>query len=783
MERRENRRGGATKRRHKSQPSDSIIRRSLSPHTVVSLTLAALTNPRNPSSEPVIKYCLDKLLHFLLSKPSNLLYPTSENLFNSIIAIVLPLLSKSRCSEIVSTSALIVGATSLISYEMNVKIASDDEIVNALVLKVVSTKRRVAMAACNAILDLSSSMVGRQRLLELSGLDYLLLGFIQVLKSSRSSISLCTMDEEGVAYLGVKLSEDELFLLLFNAAVTLINSCSIGQLERIPRKLIEASLIYLKELWAEVHQQMLDGQLLNTCPIWNNCVLTANDLAEGIFRLSMSAFYLANAISWEVVVNHIFGPCEYSFQSFISDHWESSPFLRRTHAKILDEPGDMFTSSLQFLNRAGTVPLFLSSILRAMVSCVPIASDEIDILSFLKEVKHNLACPLIYQQDIRVIRTEPRLKTEEHYFQGSLETYSSQKSSSFHINDILKCVEAYEDGYTIALRGMEFRFASVAAIVDKVASLFGQPSVGANLYLTPPNSQGLACHYDDHCVFVCQLCGTKQWTISSQPLVPLPRLYHPLLHPPDSVQSRQIVLREGDVFYIPRGFPHEASTTKRSDEAIGASEFSLHLTLAVEIEPPFEWEGFAHVALHCWSQNQKFCQDLAFGFSEIMNVVSVSFLHVAIRLISGAESIFRRACLVAAKSLPSDTEDWLDKNQRAIFKQLIDKISELAGFTEALHSVQMAIQRNEDPFHWMRWLRVLKGQDKIEHCWNGIDKLLSLIHQHKDSAEAAFLHVKSNFCREVVFEDVKLSFKMLYAMYKKVRKQYMNGMLSLHDKP
>ena len=67
----------------------------------------------------------------------------------------------------------------------------------------------------------------------------------------------------------------------------------------------------------------------------------------------------------------------------------------------------------------------------------------------------------------------------------------------------------YKEGYTVALRGLEFRYQSIAAIADKLEVMFGSPSVGANLYLTPPNSQGLMCHFDDHCVFVCQIFGSK----------------------------------------------------------------------------------------------------------------------------------------------------------------------------------------------------------------------------------------------------------------------------------
>lgn len=39
--------------------------------------------------------------------------------------------------------------------------------------------------------------------------------------------------------------------------------------------------------------------------------------------------------------------------------------------------------------------------------------------------------------------------------------------------------------------------------------------VGANSYLTPPNSQGFAPHYDDIEAFILQVEGKKLWKIYS----------------------------------------------------------------------------------------------------------------------------------------------------------------------------------------------------------------------------------------------------------------------------
>lgn len=43
--------------------------------------------------------------------------------------------------------------------------------------------------------------------------------------------------------------------------------------------------------------------------------------------------------------------------------------------------------------------------------------------------------------------------------------------------------------------------------------------VGANVYLTPPGSQGFAPHYDDIEAFIMQLEGSKEWRIYAPRLV------------------------------------------------------------------------------------------------------------------------------------------------------------------------------------------------------------------------------------------------------------------------
>ena len=143
-------------------------------------------------------------------------------------------------------------------------------------------------------------------------------------------------------------------------------------------------------------------------------------------------------------------------------------------------------------------------------------------------------------------------------------------------------------------------------------------------------------------------------------------------------------------------------------------------------------------------------------------------------------------CCKAAITFPSDSKCWLDLNQKTIFSNLIDKIYCDSGFLEALRLVKAVIQKK--PFQLMRWLQLLNWEGEMieEQCGDipsvGFENSCSIFNQHKDKAKVAFMHIKSKFCCEVVFEHVIDSYGMVLEKYKKTRKQYMNGMLSQHCK-
>ncbi|XP_030475053.1 uncharacterized protein LOC115692368 [Syzygium oleosum] len=782
-------------RKRKRRRRDSELSRSSSPlepadaDTALCLLLASVseinTGGRSdplPSSS-LVKRCLRKVLSFL----SKLDDPVASFRKIPLTALfsVLPVLLKSNKPDIACLCAKVVGMASLCLFEINQQIASDAEILKSLILGLRSSNRRVQLSACCAVSDLSTSLVGRQRLLEHSALETLMVCYLQVAKYFVDSVALFPGDNGFNRSHITAAKEHELPVSLLDAVTVLVNSCNITQLERVPSELSESFLFLLKELWTKLHSRMYNSLVCSQQKdLLSN--MRVNDLAESIFRLSIGV-QCATFLPIDQIKRTIFGLPQSSFKDFIAGYWEVSPFLISRTSRAVDE-GDIFNSFLNSINPKDVVPHILSSVPHCAVSCPPIASDELDIFNFLKNERDSLGMPIIYQQDIRILKAERLSNTEKHLFPESLSS-CTQSPHVFSFDDVFRCDEAYKDGYTVAMRGMEFRFKSIAAITEGLASLFGQPSVGANLYLTPRNSQGLARHYDDHCVLVCQLMGTKQWTISSPRNKLLPRLYDPLDGSQglnvDTVPNActQILLKEGDILYIPRGYIHEAHTT--NDVQKDSAGLSLHLTLAIEVEAPFEWEGFIHIALQCWFQDlkQHVSSDSITGTPY---PACIRLLHFMIMLLGDADTMFRKACLVNSICFSRDTNQWLYQSQVAILRDLIDKINESSNFMETLQRLERSIQKEEDPFRRIRWLESFnrkeeEANDRYKYYVLDVDEHIYGSHpEEKETLEAAFFTVKSEFCKQVLLEDVVPRYRLLLEKYRKVRKQYLNGMLSLH---
>nr|CAD1826073.1 unnamed protein product [Ananas comosus var. bracteatus] len=681
---------------------------------------------------------------------------------------LLPLLLTSRCPAVVALSAEVVGAAALHSMEMNMAIASDYEVVKCLTSALGSRSYRVAKAACNAIMDLSSSPNGRERLRDSLAIQSLLCLYCQV-ESVHVYFDVPQDMDKPYSENSKGYSREKFLALILDAAMTLINTCNEDCSNRSSPELLKKFCL---------------------CCAKSGITFEFN-LAETIFRLSMNQIHPAPWDSIDVRMT-IFGGKESDFENFILNYWENSPLVLRGVSRNSEKANTIFSSVIGSFNPK-IADNIIDLILAGLVTCPPIASDELDINCFLHEVKDLLGSPIVHGQDVRVLRTS-KLNPMCSQDTGEMEEH-------FFTNDpftIPKCKKAFLDGYTIALRGMEFRSDKVAAIAEALADLFGQPSVGVNVYLSPPCSQGLACHYDDHCVFVWQILGRKHWTVSTHPTAVLPRLYEPLKNlglKSDSVRSMQMLIKEGDILYIPRGYAHMAHTIydeMESQESV-AADYSLHLTLAIEVELPFQWEGFAHIALYCWNKKQKKeCHHLVDSNYKKPSVMFTLLLHIAIKLIADHDPVFRKACMIASKLALFDCErenhaEAFITSQKATFLYVIEKINVNCSFIKAFKCIELVVQdRNDSTLQWMRWLQHLP-QDGVEddeidfnNLLGVLEDLFALYSNCIKEAIVEFDLFKFRFCRDVVYEEACESFNVLLEKYKKTRNQYMKGMLSLH---
>lgn len=134
-------------------------------------------------------------------------------------------------------------------------------------------------------------------------------------------------------------------------------------------------------------------------------------------------------------------------------------------------------------------------------------------------------------------------------------------------------LEYLKNGYTFVLYNMEKYNPSIQIICKELSSQFLCP-VKANMYVTPPKSQGLSPHYDDHDVIILQLFGMKRWEIFSKE-VEKPVIFQLVGGLQPKTEPTILEITAGDLFYLPRGYVHRAAAT--------SEDFSIHLTLGINV--------------------------------------------------------------------------------------------------------------------------------------------------------------------------------------------------------
>jgi ribosomal protein L16 Arg81 hydroxylase len=134
-------------------------------------------------------------------------------------------------------------------------------------------------------------------------------------------------------------------------------------------------------------------------------------------------------------------------------------------------------------------------------------------------------------------------------------------------------VNLFREGASFGITGADSHWPPLRSIVDCFHDALLE-SVHANIYCSPPNTQGFQCHYDLHEVFVLQVEGTKHWRVF-RPFVDAPIESWRREEGQEALQTDayvDVVLQKGDVLYVPRGHWHYA---------VAQDSVSLHVTVGI----------------------------------------------------------------------------------------------------------------------------------------------------------------------------------------------------------
>ncbi|XP_066553589.1 ribosomal oxygenase 1 [Amia ocellicauda] len=132
----------------------------------------------------------------------------------------------------------------------------------------------------------------------------------------------------------------------------------------------------------------------------------------------------------------------------------------------------------------------------------------------------------------------------------------------------------YKSGCSLRLLNPQSFNATVWSVLSILQEHFGSMA-GANVYLTPPGTQGFAPHYDDIEAFVVQLEGKKHWRVYNprSQAETLPQFSSPNFSQEEIGEPvLEVVLEAGDLLYFPRGFIHQGDCLPDAH--------SLHITIS-----------------------------------------------------------------------------------------------------------------------------------------------------------------------------------------------------------
>ncbi|XP_026496262.2 bifunctional lysine-specific demethylase and histidyl-hydroxylase NO66 [Vanessa tameamea] len=188
--------------------------------------------------------------------------------------------------------------------------------------------------------------------------------------------------------------------------------------------------------------------------------------------------------------------------------------------------------------------------------------------------------PQYYNEIISTPSIDTMLRTENiqftkniditSYIDGKRETHNPEGRAHPHL-----VWDFYLNGCSIRLLNPQ-TYMSRLHLLNATLQEFFTSFVGANAYLTPPDSQGFAPHYDDIEAFILQTEGKKHWRIYKprEESEVLPRTSSKNFTDDEIGEPvLEVTLEAGDMLYFPRGYIHQGITID--------GEHSLHVTISM----------------------------------------------------------------------------------------------------------------------------------------------------------------------------------------------------------
>jgi ribosomal protein L16 Arg81 hydroxylase len=145
----------------------------------------------------------------------------------------------------------------------------------------------------------------------------------------------------------------------------------------------------------------------------------------------------------------------------------------------------------------------------------------------------------------------------------------------------------FKEGATLKLEDLDSRDEAMSRLCKALEEVFGGYCF-AKPFLTGSGFQGLSVHFDTTEVFVVQLEGSKSWKVWPKyvhnPTLPM----QTTLEQSDLGEPEiQVVLKAGDILYIPAGTPHSAECM---------DDYSLHMSIGLSPVKLFEViEGYIRI--------------------------------------------------------------------------------------------------------------------------------------------------------------------------------------------